>query len=102
MSDRERLIEETRRARPDIAVSVTWEPDPGFVWDGDGPEPDCEIAHNVTVTARAIRNGELIEGNAYLGGSFSPPGGPHCPDVHGYFPQMLEEAIAELDAELAR
>jgi hypothetical protein len=96
------LIEQLRTERPDVTVSVTWEHDPYCAWDGDGPDPEEDglVAHDVCVSVRAIRRGELVEGTAYLGACFSPLGGPHCPEVDGYFPQLLEEALQELDEGL--
>ena len=102
MSDnRDMLLDSLREKRPDIAVTVEWEIDHSFKWDGDGPDPEEEglFPHDVVVTATAIRNGKIVEGYAYLVGCYSPFGGPHCPDIHGYFPQMLEEALSELDVD---
>ena len=103
-TERDKIVEKLRADRPEVAVSVTWEQDLSFAWDGDGPDPveDGFVAHDVTVTVTSVRDGELVEGHSHLGGSYSEFGGPHCPDIHGYFPQMLEEAIEELDAELGR
>ena len=93
-------IEALRKTRPDTAIAVEWEIDPYFRWDGDGPAPWDEAAHNVTVTASAIREGRLVVGYACLGRCYSPIGGPHCPEVHGYLPQLIEEALQKLDGEL--
>ncbi|MCP4643085.1 MAG: hypothetical protein GY851_21745 [bacterium] len=103
MKARHELITEMARARPLVHIVVEWEEDPNHVWDGDGSDPveDGEIAHDVTVVAQTIMFGRMIEGVSGLGGSYSPRGGPHCPDIHGYFPQMLHEAVAALDAEIA-
>lgn len=102
MSTQHELIEELRRTRPDVAVKVTWEEDPYYSWDGDGPDPveDGFLPYNVTVTAMAICKGNLIEGHDHLGGCYSKLG-EHCPEIHGYFPQMLEEALEALDINLA-
>jgi len=92
-------IERIREERPDIAISVIWEHDPYFVWDGDmeDPEKDGYLPHNVTVTASKIVNGKLIEGNAYLGGCYSKDNGKDDPEIGGYLPQMIQEAIEEVD-----
>ena len=102
--ERDAIIAKLTSERPDVAVSVTWESDKHFCWDGDGPDPadDGLVAHDVTVTARTIRAGKMIEGIACLGGCYSEFLGPHCPMIHGYFPQKLEEALQELDNALAK
>jgi hypothetical protein len=90
--------------RPEVCITVEWATDDYYTWDGDGPDPvtydDPQYPHDVTVTARTIRGGKMIEGCAHLGGSYSPMDGPHCPEIHGYFPQMLDEALDELDDQL--
>ena len=94
------LLEDLRIAHPDIAVSVSWEFDQYFTWDGDGPDPldDGYEPHNVTVEASTIRNGEVITGYAYLGGCYADD--EKCPEIHGYFPQMLEDALHELKTQV--
>lgn len=89
--------------RPDIAVSVTRSHDETFRWDGDGPDPEEEgfLPHDVDVTARCIRNGKMYEGTASLGGSYFQPE-EFTGEIHGYLPQMLEEAVKDLDAALPR
>jgi hypothetical protein len=49
----------------------------------------------VTVSARAIINGDEVEGCAYLGGSYFEPKEP-MGDVHGYLNQMLGAAAEDL------
>jgi len=97
------ILDAVRKADPSINISVTWEQDPSFVWDGDGPDPveDGFAAYDVTVTATKIIDGEMYEGHEYLGGSYSPYGGPHCPLVHGYLAQMVDDAIEDLMQETA-
>lgn len=98
----QQLIEALRKTRPDVCVSIEWTPDPYYIWDGDGPDPETygQTAHDVTARAVTIRNGRMVEGIDFLGGSYSPFGGPHCPDVHGYGCQMIEAAVADLDRQL--
>ena len=95
-------IEALRLTRPDVAITVSRESDGFFVWDGDGPDPteDGYDAYDVDVVACTIRNGALVEGRASLGGCYFLPDEPLA-DVHGYLPQMVDEAVAEMDAELA-
>ncbi len=96
-------IELLRALRPDVVITVTREIDSRFSWDGDGPDPRDEgfSPYDVTVTASAIRNGVLYEGTDTLGGSYYQPDEP-LNEVHGYLPQMVDEAMENLDDELVR
>ncbi len=47
-----------------------------------------------------IVQGEVIEGEASMGGSYYLESEP-LGEVHGYLPQMVEEAIEELSTKLA-
>lgn len=98
-----KTIEEYNERLPYHAVEVVWEPDTNFQWDGDGPDPigDGLYPHEVTVSVSTIRKGKLITGEAYLGGCYSELSGPHCSDIHGYLPQLLQEAHDELLSQLA-
>ncbi len=93
-------IELLKESRPDIAITVSWEPDHYFSWDGDGEDPrnDGYDPHNVTVTASVIRNGELIQSHAYLGGCYSKNGGEDDPEISGYLDQLVNEAVEGLPA----
>jgi hypothetical protein len=92
------IITELAAVAPLVHISTTWEEDPTFIWDGDAPDPSADgyLAHDVTVTAMRIEWGALREAESHLGGSYSQYRGPHCPDIHGYFPQMVEEALEVL------
>lgn len=91
------ILDGLKKHAPLIAFSVSWTPDPNFVWDGDGPDPADEgyEAHDVDVFARAVVEGELMEGRDSLGGAYERPGS-FDPDIHGYLPQMFQEAVDEL------
>jgi hypothetical protein len=93
------IIDRLKITRPEIAITVTWEEDHEYEWCGDGEDPITEgfYPYNVDITASTIRNGELIEGNAYLGGCYSKDGGKDDPEIGGYLDQLVEEAVAELD-----
>lgn len=86
---------------PSISFSVYREVDEFNTWDGDGPDPAEEgyEAFNVTASAKAVLNGEIVEGKAHLGGSYYLPSEP-IGEVHGYLWQMLEEAAQELEEKL--
>ncbi len=88
---------------PSIAFSVSRQIDHSFRWDGDGPDPanDGFNPYDVTIRARAIVRGQVLEGNGYLGASYFKPDEP-TGDVHGYLLQMLDEAARELQHEMRR
>jgi len=98
MLSHKRIIAQLARLAPHVHIATEWQEDHYFAWDGDGPDPTTYgyYPHDVTVTAMKIDRGKLLEAESCLGGSYSEPGGPHCPDCHGYFPQMVEEALEEL------
>lgn len=98
----EGIIAGLARIAPHIAIDVSWDEDPYFRWDGEGPDPREEgyIPHDVTVTAMAIIDGRQMDGKAYLGGVYEKPG-EQDQDVHGYFPQMVDEALSELYKEIS-
>lgn len=91
-------IEQYRKSHPHIAIVVEWDYDPGFVWDGDGPDPELDdlYPHDVTVIACRIDQGMLHKGFNHLGGCYAPLLGPYPEDIDGYLPQMIEEAIQDL------
>lgn len=96
------IITELKHIAPSIAFSVTFSRDPNFVWDGDGPDPR-ELgyeAYDIDVYARAIVKGEEVEGHHSLGGSYYKPG-RFDPDVHGYLPQMLGDALDDVYEQLS-
>lgn len=97
-----REFEDLKRIAPSIAFSVTWEIDPYFRWDGDGPDPRGEgyEPHDVDVRARAIVGGEVVEGFASLGGVYEKLG-EFDPDIHGYLLEMLDEAVDDLSKEVS-
>lgn len=96
----EEILAELKKLAPSVVFIVKSYPaeDP-LGWDGDGPHPEAQglVEHESEVTAKAITNGEFVEGSAYLCGSWYTPGEPD-PDISGYLPQMLEEAAMELRA----
>ena len=88
---------------PSISFSVSREIDENYRWDGDGEDPaeNGFDAYNVTVTARAIVDGQIVEGENSLGGSYFQDDEP-TGEIHGYLLQMLEEATQDLCDSLSR
>lgn len=88
---------------PCIAFSVSREIDENYRWDGDGPDPreNGFDAYDVTVTARTIVDGQIVEGENCLGGSYFQDDEP-TGKIHGYLLQMLAEAVCDLRDSLSR
>lgn len=93
----EQKLEQLRAHDPSIAISVEREVDGTFAWDGGGPDPVDEgfLPYDVTVTATRIMDGRVLTGEAHLCGSYYRPEEP-IGEVHGYLPQMIDEAVHEL------
>ena len=110
MAERERLfattpegiIEGLAKIAPHVAIDVSWELDSYHSWDGDGPDPRNQgySPYDVTVTAKTIIDGRERDGKAHLGGVYEKPG-EQDQDIHGYFTQMVDEALVELHKELS-
>ncbi len=91
------IFKRLKQIAPSIHFDVKYELDPSFVWDGDGPDPRDEgyDAYDVDVSASAVVDGHMVHGIESLGGTYDRPG-KHDPDIGGYLPQMLEEAVMDL------
>lgn len=91
-----------RELRPDVAIMVVRSIDWRCEWGGDGPNPREEgfEPYVVTVTATAIKDGVLVQGGDFLGSCWYRPT-EAIGEIHGYLPQMVEQAVSELDACLA-
>jgi ABC-type cobalt transport system substrate-binding protein len=98
----EGIVSGLSKIAPHVAIDVSWEEDLHYVWDGDGPDPGLEgyVAHDVTVSAETIIDGRKIDGKAYLGGVYEKQG-ERDQNIHGYFPQMVDEALSELYKEIS-
>lgn len=92
-----KLREKLARLAPQISVMVTYEEDPGYEWDGDGPDPRSEgyEPYDVIVSAETISAGTSVHGASHLGGVYERPG-QWDPTVGGYLPQMVDEALDDL------
>lgn len=86
-----------RDVAPDLAVTVHFEEDYGFQWDGDGPDPVEEgfTCYDVEVRASIIFQGEIVSRSEYMGGHYAK-GGDLDTDLSGYFPQMAHDAVCEM------
>jgi hypothetical protein len=96
-----KIFAKLRSIAPSILFQVKWEEDRYFRWDGDGPDPRERgyDPHDVDVSATAIVKGQEVQGEASLGGVYDKPD-KKDPDIHGYLPQMLEEAASKLSDSL--
>jgi hypothetical protein len=93
-----------KKERPDVAIRVTRTIDPDPHWSGDGPSPEEDgcVCYEHMVTATAIRKGVEYRGTAYLSGSWygAEDNSDTLAEVSGYLPQMVDEALEELDGKL--
>lgn len=90
-------IEKLKEVAPGLAVITRKTHDQYFRWDGDGEDPEKNgyLPYDVDVEVAAIHKGEFMTGRASLGGSYYKPNEP-VGEIHGYLPQMLEEACEDL------
>lgn len=95
-------------AAPNLCVSTIWEHDDDCSFretfqDRPKERPEDWQCWQSTVVVQAIYRGELIEGCAYLGGTWEKYGdSPHRtnPTIGGFEPQKTEEALLELRQQL--
>lgn len=95
------LLESMRDIAPHVRIEIIKELDPFFEWDGDSPDPALSglVCYQVEIKAICITQGFMEEHSAYLGGCYDKPGA-YCPDIHGYLPQLIDDALEGL-AKLA-
>lgn len=98
-----RKTQELDSPRPDVALNITREEDVDAQWDGDGPNPEDVgyVPFLFTVCAYRVVGGKLFKGFAYLGNSYHMPEDP-IGDASGYLADMVREAVAEVDALVAK
>jgi len=99
----EQVWQTLRKLAPSCVFSIHREVDNDFSWDGDGPDPREEgyLPYNIEVRAAVIAEGKYVEHSEYLGGSYDKPGDFDM-DVHGYLPQLLDEAISGLPKNIPK
>lgn len=90
-------IESLRLSNPEIAITVHWQHDPNYQWDGDGPDPEIDgyLPHDVEVRASKVVAGGIVTGSTYLGGCYAIPDDFDA-EIDGYLDQMIDEALASL------
>lgn len=100
------LLAALRRAAPSISIETIWRHDTDIHSDirkdCDGFEnenPNDWQAWRSEVRASAIVEGSLESGSSHLGGTWEKASDNPAvsnPDISGYLPQMIEEALREL------
>jgi hypothetical protein len=103
---KQEIMEAVAIAAPSIHLETIWSFDEDARWDIDDPELDPEdfTPWQSEVRATCIHNGQFVTGHAYLGGTWEKYGDSpekSNPDISGYFPQKAEEALSELQKQLA-
>lgn len=95
-----RIVRKLDEIAPDVGIVTKWEEDPSYRWDGEGPDPREEgyVPHDVWVIAEAWDRGRKFQGQDVLGGVYEKPGS-RDPMIHGYFYQMLDQALGKLAAK---
>ncbi len=92
------IISGIGRVAPDVEISINWQEDPYFEWDGEGPDPRNSgyIPYYVTVRAEILTEEDIIIfGEDHLSGVYAKEY-EQADDIHGYFTGMVFEALGEL------
>jgi len=97
---------------PLVDVHTLWSRDYDDKWDGpynkdwtEGLNAKDWKCWQSELRASIVKNGELVSGSAYLGGTWEKAGDkPHIsnPEISGYEPQMTEEALEELLSRIGK
>jgi hypothetical protein len=102
MKTRRELIEELKETKPNFNVEVTACPDFDYQWDGDSEDPKKSGLYPFVLEVKviAVIEGEMKECSEYLGGcyarkasAFNSTRSKDAYELHGYFSQMLEDAM---------
>ena len=103
------LLARLAAVAPSISIKTIWEHDTDcrcITKDCDMPadtDPADWQAWQSEVRAACIVNGSEISGSDYLGGTWEKFGDDPAesnPEISGYLPQMIEEAIKELGKQV--
>lgn len=102
MRNGRQMIEALKTERPDVVISITRSRDELTPWQGPEPSEDGYTCYVWDVVARTIRHGEMIEGRASLSGSWyrDDDTSDTAQEIGGYLPQMIDQALEELNLEL--
>jgi len=105
------IVAAARIAIPQVALSTLWEPDEDARFDEHGmtkpggcfyqEDPEDWQAWQSEVRAVCIFDGRVYQGSSYMGGSwYRDEDEPQAsdPEIGGYYPQMVCEALEELAA----
>jgi hypothetical protein len=104
------LLARLAQLAPSISIETIWEHDMDcrdITKDCDMPEgtdPADWQAWQSEVKASAVVNGRHVSGNAYLGGTWEKYGDDPAqsnPEISGYLPQMIQEALQNLRPSLS-
>lgn len=86
---------------PAICIETIWEHDEDARWDIEDNtlDPDDFTAWQSEVRASVILDGKLVSESAYMSGTWEKYGDDprkSNPEISGYLPQMIQEALREL------
>jgi hypothetical protein len=100
------LLAELAKVAPSVSIETVWEhdddADDSFFAD-NGQDADDFTAWQSEVCATAIVAGKAVSGSAYLGGTWEKAcdhPAESNPEISGYLPQMIEEALRNLAKEV--
>ena len=105
MKTKKELLKELSVSRPDVAVKVTCSYDEDCCQHWEGAQTCDELIdegftpYMVKVEAFKIINGVIIKGDDHLGSCWMEHEGSD-EEIGGYFEQMLQTALAELDENI--
>jgi hypothetical protein len=99
------LLEEIAILAPSVAVEVRWEKDRDADWKDlpDECDPDDFECWQSEVVASAVISGKLVSGSDALCGTWMRYGehpAKYNPEISGYFPQMLKQALIDLGMQV--
>jgi len=104
------LQQKLTRIAPSVAIETVWEHDLDERWNDPtnadwtrGENRDDWQAWQSEVRAAAIHQGRILDGHAYLGGTWEKFGDNPAesnPNISGYENQMTQEALKDLAAQL--
>ena len=108
MREPKRIISQLATIAPMVAIEVEWSEDTDARWEGSwtkGEDRNGWKAWQSDVKATVIQNGKILTGTGSLGGTWEKFGehpSDTNPDISGYFPQKLLEALQEIGPQLTK